>query len=419
MKNKLILMCVALLFGASSANADGCTLNNIVLDGSTTLGTWTSDCNFGNRDGSYAQYYTFDVAEDDVIEIDLKSETDTYLYLLEGANMSGALLKSDDDGGQNLNSKIVTELSAGSYTIEATTYNSGETGDFNLSVIKSSYEIYNFAGDISPYQALEDELETCTGDCPMVYINANVNFSNDRYAWAWEEAIYSPAKKKYEYNFEVYAESDMTADIFMTVDIDSRGTYRSLYYTFGEDQAIGGTGANADEIIPEDECVQNPHPLSVDFSLSPLPFIAIDMSTYTPPVMSKATMVVQNVPDNVQLYMFSYNLTCNTRNWSGSSTRIDEHGSTLLTADRLIDSVEYGFGIEMYTNNTYYEYTLNDNDDDFSNGGVFVEDPTYDGEGIPIFNRTIIATPDDIEISAPENLNFGYTVVPSLYLLLL
>ena len=39
----------------------------------------------------------------------------------------GSELVQDDDGGQGTNSRIDTELSAGTYTIEATSFASGES----------------------------------------------------------------------------------------------------------------------------------------------------------------------------------------------------------------------------------------------------------------------------------------------------
>ena len=41
---------------------------------------------------------------------------------------------ADDDAGSGYNSQVVETLEAGSYTIEATTYEAGETGSFTLTV---------------------------------------------------------------------------------------------------------------------------------------------------------------------------------------------------------------------------------------------------------------------------------------------
>ena len=60
---------------------------------------------------------------------------DTYLYLREDDATSGTALHDNDDiESGNLNSQIVATLSAGTYTIEATTYNEETTGNFTLNV---------------------------------------------------------------------------------------------------------------------------------------------------------------------------------------------------------------------------------------------------------------------------------------------
>ena len=68
--------------------------------------------------------------------IDLESsDADTYLYLRSGSARSGtALYENDDVESGNRNSRIEATLSAGSYTIEATTYNPDTAGSFTLRV---------------------------------------------------------------------------------------------------------------------------------------------------------------------------------------------------------------------------------------------------------------------------------------------
>ena len=61
---------------------------------------------------------------------------DTFLYLRAGASKDGTILHENDDASHetNTNSRIATHLSAGTYTIEATTLNAGQTGNFGLVV---------------------------------------------------------------------------------------------------------------------------------------------------------------------------------------------------------------------------------------------------------------------------------------------
>ena len=63
---------------------------------------------------------------------------DTYLYLLQGSGTSGSVIESDDNGGSGTNSQIVRTLSSGTYTVEATTYYSAQTGSFTLTITESA-----------------------------------------------------------------------------------------------------------------------------------------------------------------------------------------------------------------------------------------------------------------------------------------
>ena len=102
----------------------------------TRMGTWADDCDSEARPGSYARYYSFTLDQAGQVEIDLTSATeDAYLVLREGEARTGRLVASNDNvGPRNLNSSINEELDARTYTIEATTYFPGLTGDFTLSV---------------------------------------------------------------------------------------------------------------------------------------------------------------------------------------------------------------------------------------------------------------------------------------------
>ena len=105
-----------------------------ISDGQTLSGTWTSSCSSTHRSGRYAKFYTFSLSGTSTVQIDLTSSTDTFLYLLSGSSSSGSVIASNDDGGNGYNSRISRSLSAGTYTIEATTYSSGRTGSFSVSL---------------------------------------------------------------------------------------------------------------------------------------------------------------------------------------------------------------------------------------------------------------------------------------------
>lgn len=100
----------------------------------TVSGSWTEACTSTHRGRRYAGYYMFTLSSSAGVQIDLVSATDPYLYLLSGSGRNGSVLTEDDDGGDGKSSRIVKTLPAGTYTIEATTYQAGRTGSFTLSL---------------------------------------------------------------------------------------------------------------------------------------------------------------------------------------------------------------------------------------------------------------------------------------------
>ncbi len=107
---------------------------SITGDGTTT-GSWAAGCQSQARSGSYARYYSFTLEEQSLVTIELESsEADTYLYLRRGDSRSGGFIDEDDDTPDTTRSEIVASLDAGTYTIEATTFDAGATGNFTLTV---------------------------------------------------------------------------------------------------------------------------------------------------------------------------------------------------------------------------------------------------------------------------------------------
>ena len=123
----------------SGGGATVCFLHDLgALSGTVTrTGNLGDDCASPNYPGRLARYYRFALGQSGPVEIDLVSSAfDTFLALREGA-AAGRLVATDDDGGQGTNSRIVADLSAGTYTIEATSYATGVTGAFTLTVTGS------------------------------------------------------------------------------------------------------------------------------------------------------------------------------------------------------------------------------------------------------------------------------------------
>ena len=105
------------------------------LTAATTEGAWNTDCPSTNRDNAYARFYTFTLTQQAEVTITLESATDPYLFLLSGTGADADYLTHNDDidaPSRNFNSRITRTLNSGSYTIEATTYTPGLTGNFTL-----------------------------------------------------------------------------------------------------------------------------------------------------------------------------------------------------------------------------------------------------------------------------------------------
>lgn len=127
---------------AQSNSSSGCSVTSmgrIASDGrDSAVGDWEQSCSSQNRTGRYARFYSFRVGETSDVRIDLRStddpEVDTYLYLISGSSKTGAVIQQDDNRGDGYNSRITRRLSAGTYTVEATTSGSAKTGGFSVSV---------------------------------------------------------------------------------------------------------------------------------------------------------------------------------------------------------------------------------------------------------------------------------------------
>ncbi len=136
----LLLLYMCLIPSGALANC----ISSISLNASIS-GIWESNCTSTHRSERYAKYYTFTLSNSQEVTIDLQSSTDTYLFLLSGSGENGSVIESDDDGGSGYNSLIVRTLPAGTYTVEATTYSSGRTGSFGISVSTSSFGGNNYS----------------------------------------------------------------------------------------------------------------------------------------------------------------------------------------------------------------------------------------------------------------------------------
>ena len=95
-----------------------------------------ANCLSANRTRTYAHFFTFSLSEEKYVQIDhaaVQGTIDAYVFLLEGAGKTGAIIEQNDDlETGTLDSRITRILQPGSYTVEATTWGSNDTGHFTL-----------------------------------------------------------------------------------------------------------------------------------------------------------------------------------------------------------------------------------------------------------------------------------------------
>lgn len=110
----------------------------------TISGSWDAGTFSNWRSGSYAKHFTFSLSEATTVVISLISETDPLLHLFNGSDINDRPIAYNDDADHSRNSKLITTLQPGTYTIEATTCYEGQAGSFELSLSS-----LNFTSDSS------------------------------------------------------------------------------------------------------------------------------------------------------------------------------------------------------------------------------------------------------------------------------
>jgi hypothetical protein len=127
--------------GSASPLALGCANpDGAIAFGQTVNGTLQSgDCTLPS-DGSFFDAYAFSGTAGQQVSINMTSlQFDTYLYLMKPGETTVSddpnVTIQDDDGGGGTNSRIsVTLPTTGTYTILATSFASGATGSYSLSL---------------------------------------------------------------------------------------------------------------------------------------------------------------------------------------------------------------------------------------------------------------------------------------------
>ena len=165
-------------------------------------GQWSPVCQSFAFERRYAQYYSFTLEEETQVTIELDSGVDPYLLLREGDARSGVFLHENDDieAGTNLNSRLTATLAAGTYTIEATTYDPRETSDFTL-------KISGLGGD--------GETGTTPDGCGQTITTDGT--TDGIWATGCESAVSGRGYARY-YTFTLDQERQVTIDLESTLD---------------------------------------------------------------------------------------------------------------------------------------------------------------------------------------------------------
>ncbi len=194
------------LDGTTTPGTGECS-ETLTADG-TVSGTWAAGCDSSVSGRGHARYYTFTLDQQSEVTIDLESEVDTYLYLREEEATSGTAQHEDDDGGDGTNSRIVATLAAGTYTIEATTYSTGVTGNFTLTVsgLEAAVTI-DLTSSVDTYLYLRSGADTLTG-------NGTVS---DTWAAGCDSSVSDRGHARY-YTFTLDEEAAVTIDLTSSVD---------------------------------------------------------------------------------------------------------------------------------------------------------------------------------------------------------
>jgi hypothetical protein len=120
-----------------------------------------------HRPPAFADYCTLKLDADRAVTIRMSADFDSYLYLLSS---TGTVLAADDNSGGGNQAQVSVLLTAGTYTIEATSALPGQTGSYSIFVNPTNPTV----SSISPNSAIQGTSVdvTITG---TVFFGASVN----------------------------------------------------------------------------------------------------------------------------------------------------------------------------------------------------------------------------------------------------
>ena len=253
----------------------------IAAENATIEGEWTGDCASDNRDGSYARYYTFTLDAEADVAIDLESNEDTYLYLIDGKRAyilgRNVLYENDNDsagGDTETNSRIAAVLPAGTYTIEATTYKKDTRGKFDLILDLQEQDDLNTTPTPTPNPILPN---TCaikiTAEDTTIYDTLVSDCPSDNRAGSY--ARYYTFTLDTEADVTVALASDEDAYLFL-IEGERLANDSEVLYENDDDATYGGLSTNS----------------RIDAAL-PVGTYTIEATTYAPGVTSAFALTLK------------------------------------------------------------------------------------------------------------------------------
>lgn len=121
--------CAVAAGGGDDPSITCSALPSIDVGQSITGELTTSDDSYESR---YFDLYGLNLGSSQQVQIDLMSEDiDTYLYVYED---DGTYVAENDDGGEGFNSSLTITIGPGCFRLEATSWGTGETGFYTISV---------------------------------------------------------------------------------------------------------------------------------------------------------------------------------------------------------------------------------------------------------------------------------------------
>ncbi len=241
-----------------------------------------------------------------------------------------------------------------------------------------------------------------------------------------EFGVLATAESRIYRNEEKMANVKHPFEILVPKDIQDKELYFSIYlwstnylggaerykvtyknaYNFGINKAVGGNGENFDHLNVPCEAFYNAKPLIVDYT-DELPVIDINLSNFEP-ISSHAAITIIPIPPEVE------NLTLSLVDMSCPNEPVYtpfifnepmRDGWYMNTYDALFEGHEYALVADYTVFGEHVTYVANDNDNNFTNGGVYLDEMKWienpNGSGNQVLDTAYIPGGEDIRNISP------------------